>query len=151
MRVLKFIPLYLVLELISTIYLSDKLGFWVMLIEIIASALIGGLVLWYAKLNFLETLSEFALSKMDPLDFIKGNLSKIFGAILLILPGILGDIIGLVILINACFFLNSKPKNSNFNNDFSNTFKYGNEIIDVEVEEIKHIEGNENERDNNRN
>ncbi|MCE3039609.1 FxsA family protein [Helicobacter anatolicus] len=141
MKILKFIFLYFVLELISTIYLSDKLGFWVIFVEIIISALIGGAILLYTKLSFLETLGEFALNRTDPMEFIKGNLSKIFGAILLILPGVLGDIIGLVILINAYFFMVGKSKKINSGDRYSGAFGHQNEIIDVEIEEIKQIKG----------
>ncbi|MCE3037291.1 FxsA family protein [Helicobacter sp. faydin-H20] len=141
MKILKFIFLYFVLELISTIYLSDKLGFWVIFVEIIISALIGGAILFYTKLSFLETLGEFALNRTDPMEFIKGNLSKIFGAILLILPGVLGDIIGLVILINACFFIVGKSKKINSGDRHGGAFGHQNEIIDVEIEEIKQIKG----------
>ncbi|CBG40516.1 FxsA family protein [Helicobacter mustelae] len=130
MKVIKsFLWVYLILEILAMVYMSDRIGFMWAFVEVIVSACIGTLVLLNTKMGILEALNGLSAPQIDPSNFVRGNFAKVFGALLLILPGVLSDILGLVLLINAYFILRSKPR------DFHKNQSQKDEIIDVEVEE----------------
>ncbi|MFA5214825.1 FxsA family protein [Sulfuricurvum sp.] len=88
--------IYLFLEVMVTTDIASRIGGVATFIEIIASAVLGIVIL----LNFRHTLSEniqaLQMRQIDMDGFTQRNLMGLFGAILLILPGFLGDILGLL-------------------------------------------------------
>ena len=79
--------------------------------------------------------------------FVSSNIFRILGAILLILPGGLTDILGILMQFSTLGFMFvkpfvkpfEKPAGRNFSQDFKHDSNPQNEIIDVEVieKEIK--------------
>lgn len=88
--------IYLFLEVMITTDIASRIGGVATFIEIIFSALLGIMIL----VNFRHTLSEniqaLQMRQIDMDGFTQRNLMGLFGAILLILPGFLGDIIGIL-------------------------------------------------------
>lgn len=130
MRVLRFLFFfYLFIEIVAVLYVVKHWGFFAMFAEIIVSAFIGVLVLVNTQASISDTLWGLRQSRVGPKDFIRGNFAKVFGGILLILPGVFCDIFGVIVLINAYLILRNSdddpypPKGRN-NED---------EIIDIEV------------------
>jgi UPF0716 family protein affecting phage T7 exclusion len=110
--------------------IASRIGGVATFIEIIASAVLGIVIL----LNFRHTLSEniqaLQMRQIDMDGFTQRNLMGLFGAILLILPGFLGDILGLLMQ----FTLISKL----LINRFSRKFQKPNQpkedyVIDAEI------------------
>ena len=118
---------YVILEFICVVIAGREIGFFPLFVEVIASALIGAALLLNLRFSFMEILEDFVKGNTKIRDFIYGNFAKIFGAFLLILPGILSDIIGIILLVCAFVFLKSK-KDNRYSQD---------EIIDVEVDPIQ--------------
>lgn len=88
--------IYLFLEVMVTTDIASRIGGVATFIEIIASAVLGIVIL----LNFRHTLSEniqaLQMRQIDMDGFTQRNLMGLFGAVLLILPGFLGDILGVL-------------------------------------------------------
>lgn len=88
--------IYLFAEVMVTTEIASRIGGVATFIEIMASAAIGIVIL----MNFRHTLSEniraLQSRQIDTDGFMQRNLMGVLGAILLILPGFLGDAVGLL-------------------------------------------------------
>lgn len=120
---------YLFIELIGVLYVANHWGVFSMFAEVIVSAFIGVLVLINTQASISDTLGGLRQSRVGAKDFIRGNFAKVFGGILLILPGVFCDIFGVIILINAYFIL----KNSHDDPYPPRAQHQEEEIIDIEV------------------
>lgn len=120
---------YLFIELIGVLYVANRWGVFGMFAEVIVSAFIGVLVLINTQASISDTLGGLRQSRVGAKDFIRGNFAKVFGGILLILPGVFCDIFGVIILINAYFIL----KNSHDDPYPPRSQHHEEEIIDIEV------------------
>ena len=120
---------YLFIELIGVLYVANRWGVFGMFAEVIVSAFIGVLVLINTQASISDTLGGLRQSRVGAKDFIRGNFAKVFGGILLILPGVFCDIFGVIILINAYFIL----KNSHDDPYPPRSQHQEEEIIDIEV------------------
>lgn len=120
---------YLFIELIGVLYVANRWGVFSMFAEVIVSAFIGVLVLINTQASISDTLGGLRQSRVGAKDFIRGNFAKVFGGILLILPGVFCDIFGVIILINAYFIL----KNSHDDPYPPRSQHQEEEIIDIEV------------------
>lgn len=120
---------YLFIELIGVLYVANRWGVFSMFAEVIVSTFIGVLVLINTQASISDTLGGLRQSRVGAKDFIRGNFAKVFGGILLILPGVFCDIFGVIILINAYFIL----KNSHDDPYPPRAQHQEEEIIDIEV------------------
>ncbi|MDD2266952.1 FxsA family protein [Sulfuricurvum sp.] len=88
--------IYLFLEVVVTVEIASRIGGLATFLEIVLSAFLGIFLL----MNFRHTLSEnlFALQtrQITMESFTKRNMTGLLGAILLIVPGFLSDIIGIL-------------------------------------------------------
>jgi UPF0716 family protein affecting phage T7 exclusion len=88
--------IYLFLEVYVTVDIASRIGGLATFLEIVGSAFLGIAIL----MNFRHTLSEnlYALQtrQITMESFTKRNMTGLLGAILLILPGFLGDMIGIL-------------------------------------------------------
>ncbi len=103
--------------------------------EIIGSAMLGFAILMNFRSTFMQNLRAVSLQCIDVKEFQKLNLFTIIGAILLILPGFLTDIIGIVLqfsVITSLFInrVNVQSGNCNMQDNFK---KKDEDVIDVEV------------------
>lgn len=87
---------YLFLEVTLTVEIASKIGGWATFVEIIGSALAGIFILSRFRHAIVEHMAALATQKISAEEFSQRNLSGLFGALLLILPGFLGDIIGIL-------------------------------------------------------
>ena len=122
---------YLFLEVFVTVEIASFIGpIWTFL-EIIASAVAGFAILLNFKNVFIQNLRTVSYSSIDWEELERLNLFSIIGAILLILPGFLSDMIGIAlqfplftaILVNY-FSVKSCKSNLNTKED---------DVIDVEI------------------
>ncbi len=91
-----YFVIYLFLEVIVTVDIAGRIGGFATFFEIVASAFLGIVIL----MNFRHTLGEnlYALQtrQITMESFTKRNMTALLGAVFIILPGFLGDIIGIL-------------------------------------------------------
>ena len=134
---MKYFLIYLFCEVFVTVNLSSMIGAVSTFFELIFSAVVGVALLANMRVTLMQNLNALLQGEISMQSFQRLNLWTIVGAILLILPGFLGDIIGLLLqfssfvtLLASKYFKPVEEPNEPFN------FKQGttnNEIIDVEV------------------
>jgi UPF0716 family protein affecting phage T7 exclusion len=144
--------IYLLFEVLVSVNLSSQIGGLNTFFEILLSAITGVVILSNFKSTIVENLRSVSYQKMDMREFQRMNIFTLVGAILLIIPGFLTDIIGvllqfsvfttmLVNRISAPKSENNSPYNTSTLNDGRLNQNYNNnqnikdddEIIDVEI------------------
>lgn len=127
--------IYLFLEVIVSTQIASYIGGLATFFEIIGSAMLGFAILANFGSTFMQNLRAVSLHRIDLREFQKLNLFTIVGAILLILPGFLTDIIGILMQFSVLtsMLVNSfgtKQSDYTMQNDFN---KKDDDVIDVEV------------------
>lgn len=127
--------IYLFLEVLISVNISSLIGGLATFFEIILTALLGIAILINFRTTFLQNLSAVSFNCIDLEEFQKLNLFTVFGAILLILPGFLTDIIGIALQFSvftsmAINYYNVKSGKCNIKTD---TTRKDDDVIDVEV------------------
>ncbi len=131
--------LYLFLETIVSVNIASAIGGLATFFEIVFSALIGVAILVNFHSTMFENLRAVSFGQIDLEEFERLNLFTIIGAILLIIPGFLTDIIGILLqlstftsmLINR-YGVQSKKENNTFYTD--QIYKESqDDVIDVEI------------------
>ncbi len=89
--------IYLFLEVVVSVNIASMLGGVLTFAELILSAFIGFIILANFKGTIAENIASLNAAKIDPAEFQRLNLYTIVGAILLIVPGFLTDIIGILL------------------------------------------------------
>ncbi|TLE16969.1 FxsA family protein [Helicobacter apodemus] len=120
------ILLYIFLEILLSYALIEWIGVFGFFLEVVITALLGLGLLVNFRIFFKEVLGKFYLREISQEVFFSSNVFRILGAILLILPGALSDILGIFMQFSITLML-LKP--------FSKTkaSSKDSEIIDVEV------------------
>jgi len=136
----KYFLIYLFLEVFVTVNIASSIGAVATFLELVGSALIGLILLANMRVTLMQNLNALMQGEISIESFQRLNLWAIVGAILLILPGFLSDMIGLflqfssIVTLFASKFLHVKedfpPKHS--------TQGKKDEIIDVEVIDDEH-------------
>ncbi|WP_263832975.1 FxsA family protein [Sulfurospirillum oryzae] len=137
---MKYFLIYLFLEVMVSVNIASAIGAVATFVELILSAVVGFILLANMRVTLMQNLNALMQGEISIESFQRLNLWAIVGAILFILPGFLGDIIGLllqfssIVTLLASKFLHVKEENP------PHHFKQGNEdeIIDVEVIDDNH-------------
>lgn len=124
--------LYLFLEVVISVNIASQIGGVWTFVELIASAVTGFIILVNFKGTLSENIHALNQARIDPMEFQQLNLFMLLGAMLLILPGFLTDIIGILLqfsvvtkmLVNR--FVAKSPRNSSYSAKDEN-------VIDVEI------------------
>lgn len=124
--------IYLFLEVFVSFSISSQIGFLATFLEIVFSAFLGFFILLNFKSTLRENFTSLYKNSIDIGEFQRLNLFTLIGAILLILPGFLTDIIGILlqfsvftnIIINRYSIKSHNQKNYKEKTD---------DVIDVEV------------------
>ena len=129
--------LYILLETLTTVNISSKIGGFATFIEIIVSAFVGLFLLT----NFRYTLANNAMMlfsrEIDMDEFTRLNIYSFIGAVLLIVPGFFSDILGVLLQFSVVgtFFARKifglKEKKYKDNKTYKGDVD--GEIIDVEI------------------
>lgn len=102
MKIFGFVLVYFFAELGAFVLFAQNFGFWTLVAEILLSGIGGFFLLTSALAGSNEGIVEFLRQARNPKEIIASNLTKVFGALLLILPGLLSDGVG--ILLSFGFF-----------------------------------------------
>ena len=129
--------LYLFLEVLISLSISSSLGALMTFLEILATALIGITLLANFRQTLVENFSALANKSIDVEQFDKLNLFSLLGAILLIVPGFLTDIVGLLMqfsVVTSMFVARYNVKSKNTKTEFEQThIQKDSNVIDVEI------------------
>lgn len=133
---------YLIIEVSTSYYFVSANGFAAYAVEIVISAILGG----YVVAN-RSWMGFFNLMKISPREILSG-VGFVVGGILLIAPGIFGDILGVCVITASFYCVTSDvPK---FSSDGENSEKseqkfwrrkaHDGDVIDVEIVKENEIE-----------
>ena len=146
--------IYLFLEVMISSSVASSIGGLNTFFSIIFTAIVGIYLLKNFKFSLMESINEARAGNITQEQFIKTNVAKAIGAVLLVIPGFFTDFIGIalqfglftMIITNVFKFKkpNGTPKQAKHSTNGSfhysqTTFKNSNykgsqdEIIDVEV------------------
>ncbi len=117
---------YLIIEVIGIYYFGLHIGVFPLFMEIVISAFIGSALLLNIRFSFKQSLLFLMQGRLNLVDVFSGNLAKVIGAVLLILPGVFCDIVGILLLVFAYAILRQS-------NEEINQSKMDDEVIDVEI------------------
>lgn len=126
--------IYLFLEVILTVEIASRIGGLATFLEIIGSAFLGIFILMNFRHALSENLEALRTRQIDMQGFSNRNMMGLLGSILLILPGFLSDIIGILmqfslivtLIINR--FTRQYPTHSH-----TQTTRKDDHVIDAEI------------------
>ncbi|HHH19390.1 MAG TPA: FxsA family protein [Campylobacterales bacterium] len=126
---------YLFLELYFSLMVGSEIGFLWSVIWIVATFIVGMGLLKNAHLSLMKNMQSVSLGKLNAQSFHDASLSYFLGAILLLIPGVFSDFLGVMALLYTMFlqfggtipFIKNKTniKNSNQQGEM--------DVIDVEI------------------
>jgi len=128
---------YLFLEVLLSVNISSSIGGLSTFFEILLSAFIGMSILVNFRKTLVENMTAVSYNCIDLKEFQELNLFTLIGAIFLIVPGFLTDIIGGLMqfsVVTSMFVnhYNVKSNKCNIDNSQKNTQK-DSDVIDVEI------------------
>ena len=129
---------YLFLEVLISVNISSAIGGLATFFEIMLSAIYGISILMNFRNTLMENMTAVSYSCIDLEQFQKLNLFTIFGGILLIVPGFLTDILGILFQFSAFTSMavnRYNVKSGKCNTEFkqNNIQKDSDDVIDVEI------------------
>ncbi|NPA74336.1 MAG: FxsA family protein [Epsilonproteobacteria bacterium] len=119
---------YLFLEITVTLNIAKQIGSFATFIEVILSALVGFIIIANLGNSLSEGFRALLEKRISEEEFTRLNIFMLIGAILLIVPGFLSDIVGVLfqfpyvaLMITRKFYRFKKDE------------KRSDDVIDVEV------------------
>jgi len=130
---------YLFLEVLVSVNISSAIGGLATFFEILITAFIGISILVNFRQTLMENMTAVSYNCIDLEEFQRLNLFTLIGAILLIIPGFLTDIIGILLQFSAVtsmivnrYNVKSGRCNTIFDGENIN-HKKDDDVIDVEI------------------
>jgi len=133
-----YFVIYLFLEVLISVNISSQIGGLATFFEIMASAFLGLSILVNFRKTLVENFQAVSYNCIDLEQFQRLNLFTLFGAILLIVPGFLTDIMGILMQFSVFTSMlvnryNVKSGNCNTSYGEQNNLKKDSDVIDVEI------------------
>jgi len=130
--------LYLFLEVIVSVQISSAIGGLATFFEILLSAFVGISIVVNFRKNLVENMTAVSYNCIDLEQFQRLNLFTLIGAILLIVPGFLTDILGILLQFSVFTSMivnryNVKSGKCNSSFEEKNHIKKDSDVIDVEI------------------
>ncbi len=130
-----FIIPYFLLELYFSLAVGSAIGFWGSVLWIFTTFIIGMGLIQNSAMTIQKSMGKLAGGQLNMKTFHDSATSYFLGAILLIIPGVFSDILGLIALLYT-FYLQmggTIPSSKNKTN-INNLNKEGDDdVIDVEI------------------
>ena len=121
----------MLLELYLSLYVGERIGFWWSAIWIVVTMILGIRLLQYTPYTLMGNFSYVSMGRLSIEEFQNASTSYLLGAILLIIPGVLTDILGVLALgytMYLRFVAKITPEQTKFNQNKGN-----DNVIDVEI------------------
>lgn len=130
-----FIIPYLFLELYFSLAVGEKIGFFGSLFWIMTTFVIGLVLLQNAHVTIMKSFNSLSEGKLNGKSFHDASTSYFIGAILLMIPGVFSDFLGVIALLYTFYLqLGGTIPNSKNKTNINNSHKQGDEdVIDVEI------------------
>lgn len=128
--------LFFVIEIFLTIELGVAIGGFNLFLEIFLTAIFGGLIIKNFKMALTQSITAIMMKQSDIKELIKGNLIGFIGALLLVIPGVVTDSLGFIMLLIFVKNVYLAPKQAEYRPTQSK-FEGEDDVIDVEI--IEHI------------
>ena len=128
------IPFFL-LELYLSLKTGETIGFFWSVVWIMSSGIIGVILLQNSPHAIMGQMQSVQKGKLNLKKFQDASMAYFIGSILLIIPGVLSDFVGLMALgytLYLQFVAKITPEQSNFQNNYQNK-KGDDNVIDVEI------------------
>jgi UPF0716 family protein affecting phage T7 exclusion len=123
---------FLLLELFLSLSVGEKIGFMWSVLWIVSSMMLGFRLLQSSSLSMMGNLNAVRTGKLSMKNFQNAATSYLAAAILLIIPGVLSDLLGIIALgytVYLQFIAKITPEQTN-----KNFKKQGDDnVIDVEI------------------
>ncbi len=125
------IPFFLI-ELYLSLKMGETIGFFWSVLWIIGSFMVGMILLQKSQHTMMGNMQSVKLGKLDMRKFQSASMSYFVGAILLIIPGVFSDFLGVIALLYTLYLqfiakITPEQKNNNFKNQGDDN------VIDVEI------------------
>ena len=135
-----YFVLYLFLEVMISVNLSSQIGGFNTFLELMLSAFVGFVLLVNFRATLMENMQAFSMQKIDVQEFQRLNIFAVLGAVFLIVPGFLTDIIGVLLqfsvitkmLVNRFTAKSTKQNSTRFTQTQIHEEK-DDDVIDVEI------------------
>jgi len=126
---------FLILELFLSLKTGENIGFGWSVIWIVSSFLIGMGLIQNGATSMKKSMDGLSSGKLNIKSFHDSATSYFLGAILLIIPGVFTDILGLIALLYTFYLqLGGTIPNSKHKTNINNMNKQGDkDVIDVEI------------------
>ena len=123
---------YFFIELYISLKTGENIGFAWSVIWIMGSFMLGMALLQKSQYTMMSNMNAVKQGKLDMQKFKNAGLSYFIGAILLIIPGVFSDFLGLFALLYTLYLqfvakITPESKNNNFNPQGDDN------VIDVEI------------------
>ncbi len=137
-----YFVLYLFLEVMISVNLSSQIGGFNTFLELVFSAFLGFILLVNFRATLFENMQAFSMQKIDVQEFQRLNIFAVLGAVLLIIPGFLTDMIGILLQFSVItkMLVNRFTAKSNYQNSTRFTHEQSqihtqkdDDVIDVEI------------------
>ncbi len=128
--------IYLFLEVVISTNIASAIGGITTFFELILSAMVGIILLVNFRTTLIKNLQSVSRDQIDLQRFQELNLFTIFGAFLLIAPGFLTDIIGILMQFSVVVSMLVNRFSAKYSPNKRNTYhhkKEDNDVIDVEI------------------
>jgi len=119
---------YLFLEITVTLNIARQIGSFATFLEVIVSAIIGFIIIANLGNSLSEGFRALLEKRISEEEFTRLNIFMLIGAILLIVPGFLSDIVGILFQFPYVALLITKRFYR-----FKKEDKRSDDVIDVEV------------------
>jgi len=127
------IPFFLI-ELYLSLKTGETIGFFWSVVWIMLSFMIGMILLQKSQHTMIGNMQSVKLGKLDMRKFQNASMSYLIAAILLIIPGVLSDILGVLALLYTFYLAKITPESTNNNFKYTTLNKKGDDnVIDVEI------------------
>jgi len=122
----------MLLELYLSLKVGENIGFLGSVVWIILSFLLGMTLLQRSSQTMMGNVNAMRQGKLDIKKFQNVSMAYLVAAVLLIIPGVLSDFLGLCALVYTVYLqfvvkITPEQKNNNFKN------KGDDNVIDVEI------------------
>ncbi|MBD3793673.1 MAG: FxsA family protein [Campylobacterales bacterium] len=126
---------YLFLELYFSLSVGEDIGFLWSVIWIVATFFIGMGLLKNTHITLMKNMQSVSLGKLNAQSFHDASLSYFVGAMLLIIPGVFSDFLGVMALLYTMFLQlgGTIPFIKNKNNIKKSNQQGETDVIDVEI------------------
>ena len=126
-----FVLIYFILELLVSIKVGIAIGFGWSAVWVIGTSILGAILLRLSPYAIMDSFNHIAFKKFNIIDAQNAAISYILGAILLIIPGVISDILGIFLLLYTIYLRSFAKIAPEFKN--SNYKKGDDDVIDVEI------------------